>query len=171
MNDYFRFVINMYDHFLACCIMEDSFNNKENGKRNFLFNFISCMDEDLDNMQDTFMVDWVMEDCNSGSVDNNGGRDFVLLLYDAPSEEDVLLERARAVTEFERQRAQVQPPPAFFGHEPSGFYSCLPAFFGYDSCGMFCCFFIFWANVALKGVCFLLGECSFEGVLFSFGGL
>eukprot|EP00884_Botryococcus_braunii_P020773 jgi/Botrbrau1/737/Bobra.160_2s0060.1 len=61
----------------------------------------------LDLPEDTFLVDWVMEDCNSSSVDNNGGRDFVLMLYDAPSEEDVLMARARSVTEFERQRAQL----------------------------------------------------------------
>jgi hypothetical protein len=55
-----------------------------------------------------------MEDVASPAVDNNGGRDFRLPLSNALTEEEVILDRARRLEEFELQRLQVGPGHCYF---------------------------------------------------------
>ncbi|KAK9861945.1 hypothetical protein WJX84_010056, partial [Apatococcus fuscideae] len=56
--------------------------------------------------EDTWKLDFVVMDENSGRYDNNKGQDFALPLAEAPSQEDVLQERAAAFQRAEQQRLQ-----------------------------------------------------------------
>ena len=58
-------------------------------------------------MQDTFQVDYVIMDNNSGIFDNNGGQDHFLPLSGAPTEQQVLDRRAETLEAAERERLQV----------------------------------------------------------------
>lgn len=58
-------------------------------------------------LQDTWKLDFVVMDENSGRYDNNKGQDFALPLAEGPSQEDVLQDRAASFQQAEQQRLQV----------------------------------------------------------------
>ncbi|GIL75551.1 hypothetical protein Vretifemale_5321 [Volvox reticuliferus] len=53
---------------------------------------------------DLFRFDYVIVDGVSGSVDNNGYRDYQLRLVDAPTEDEVMAARAEAYRRFDEER-------------------------------------------------------------------
>ena len=60
-------------------------------------------------VQDTFQVQFVINDDVSGMVDNNRNSDFHLPLLNPPSEEEVIESRAERIKSWERRIRQVSP--------------------------------------------------------------
>ncbi|GIL64573.1 hypothetical protein Vafri_18474 [Volvox africanus] len=56
---------------------------------------------------DLFRLDYVIMDGVSGSVDNNGYRDYQLRLVDAPTEDEVMAARAEAYRRFDEERRKL----------------------------------------------------------------
>ena len=54
-----------------------------------------------------YRVDFVVEDSNSGAVDNNGGQDFTIDLDDAPTAEEVTASRVALLEKFERKMRDI----------------------------------------------------------------
>jgi hypothetical protein len=57
--------------------------------------------------KDLFRVDFVVMDKKTGSVDNNGARDYGLGLVGGPTEKELLEKRAAEYEEAERQRREL----------------------------------------------------------------
>lgn len=62
--------------------------------------------------QDTFQVGFVVMDTRSGAFDNNGGKDYILPLAGASTEQEILDRRAAIYEAAERERLAVCPVPA-----------------------------------------------------------
>lgn len=58
-------------------------------------------------VQDTFQVQFVINDDVSGMVDNNRNSDFHLPLLNPPSEDEVIESRAERIKSWERRIQQV----------------------------------------------------------------
>ena len=61
-------------------------------------------------LQDTFQVQFVINDDVSGMVDNNKNRDYELPLLSPPSEDQVTESRAERIKSWEMQIRQVRVP-------------------------------------------------------------
>ena len=59
-------------------------------------------------LQDTFQVQFVINDDVSGMVDNNKNRDFELPLLNPPTEAEVTESRAERIKAWERRIRQVR---------------------------------------------------------------
>lgn len=68
---------------------------------------VCIRDEVLACEQDTFQVDFVVMDRNSGVFDNKGGQDYSLPLLGASTEQEILDRRAAVYEAAERERLAV----------------------------------------------------------------